>query len=125
MKISGDIHHFLSDDEVNTAVKMWLRQQDAELYRDGHLKQGEAWRECVHRRGDYVEKLLCRIAEKSSRKLPAFSMKCLFALQKGGKIGGVTFQRPFVDLAQVLSARSSLDYLLELIVPSQVKYTFS
>jgi hypothetical protein len=49
-------HHFLSDNEVKTAVKVWFCPQDAELYLDRLMKVPEHWRKCVGNRTDFVEK---------------------------------------------------------------------
>jgi hypothetical protein len=49
-------YHFLSDGEVKPEVKMWFHQQDAQFYRDGHIKLPECCWKCVDRRDDYTEK---------------------------------------------------------------------
>jgi hypothetical protein len=42
-----NVHHFLSEDEGKTAVKMWFLQQDAPFSGDGLVKLLEIWPKCV------------------------------------------------------------------------------
>jgi hypothetical protein len=48
--------HYLLDDEVTTAVKLWFRHQGTRLYSDGLMELLAGWRKCADREGDYMEK---------------------------------------------------------------------
>jgi hypothetical protein len=48
--------HFTSDDDVKTAVNMWLNTLAAEEYNRGILKLVDRYDKCLNGGGDYVEK---------------------------------------------------------------------
>ena len=47
---------YSTDEEVKTAVKKWLRDQNAEFYEAGIQALLRRWTVAVERDGDYVEK---------------------------------------------------------------------
>ena len=49
-------HHYTSDSEVKTVVKLWFCHQDAQLYHDRLMKLLEHCKKCVELEGGDVEK---------------------------------------------------------------------
>ena len=47
---------FDNDEEVQTAVKAWLRQRTPDFFANGFAQWKNRWDKCVERGGDYVEK---------------------------------------------------------------------
>lgn len=48
--------HFNDDDELQNAVKDWLRAQAAKFYEEGICKLVKRYDKCLNLNGDYVEK---------------------------------------------------------------------
>jgi hypothetical protein len=63
-------HHFLSDDEVKIAVKMWSRQQGAQVYRDRLMKLPESWRKSVDCRDNMLRSHSAKLQNIVQKKYP-------------------------------------------------------
>jgi hypothetical protein len=67
-------HHFWSEDDVKTVVKMWFHQQETQLYCDELMKLPECWLKCVDHRDDYVESNCMKLQTDFNK-----SVQCCFS----------------------------------------------
>ena len=49
-------HHYAFYAHVERTVRLWLRKQCVDFFRDGFRKLVHRWRKCMQLSGDYVEK---------------------------------------------------------------------